>query len=95
MEDILEEVLELANFSVLCADKFGLAMQLVPTNDENYLAPENVPASKNQGEEVYNIYCGSDGIFWRCLTRARNHKPCVKFSPDIELTKLQLFQIFL
>ena len=58
----MEEVVELANLAFLGDDEVGLEMQLIPTDDENSLTPENVPASSNQGEAVYNADCGHDGI---------------------------------
>ena len=91
----MEEVVELANLAVLGEDKVGLEMQLVPTDDENSPAPENLSASSNQGESVYNVYWGHDGIFQRRLIVARNHNPCVHFAPNIEPTKMQLSQLII
>ena len=50
---------------------------------------------KNQGEAVYNVDWGHDGIFWRCLTVKGNHNKGVKFTPYIDPTKLQLSHLIL
>ena len=94
-EEVEEEVVELINLAVLDEDEVGLEIQFIPNDYANDPAPENVPASTNQGEVVYNVDWGHDENFRRRLTGARNHNLCVHFSPDIDLTKLQLFQMFL
>ena len=62
MEDMEEELVDIANLSVLGNDEVRLEMQLIPTNDKNYPAPENTTEIKNQGEVVYNSYWGHGGI---------------------------------
>ena len=62
MEDMEEELVDIAKFSVLGNDEVRLEMQLIPTNDKNYPAPENTTEIKNQGEVVYNSYWGHGGI---------------------------------
>ena len=79
--------------AVLVEDDVGLEMQLVPTNDGSDTDPENVPEITNQGETMYNDDQGHDEIFWRHLTSARNHNLFLHFSPDIDMTELQLFQM--
>ena len=86
--------MELANLAVLGEDEVGLAIYLIPTNDNNAPAPENMPESKNQWEVVYNVYWGHDRIFRRNLTGARNRNPCVHFAPDDDPKNMQLFQFF-
>ena len=60
--------MELANLSVLGEDEVGLLIQIMPTDDDNALTPENVPAITNQGEAVYNAHYGDDefsgGLWW-------------------------------
>ena len=51
-----EKELELASFKVLGEDEFRLAIQIGPTNDENYPSPENVTESIKKGEVLYNAY---------------------------------------
>ena len=94
IEDRVEEVADLENLSVLGKDKVGLAMQLLQTDDDNAPDPENIRASTNKGETVYNTDWGHSGILHRRLMGARNHNMCVQFAPDIKPTDLQLFQMF-
>ena len=84
VEEMEEEVVELANLSVLGEEEVGLEMQLEPNNDDNTPAPYNVTESKNQGESIYNADWGHDGIFRRRLAGSRNQNPCVPFAPNIE-----------
>ena len=57
-EEMSEEEVELVNLAVLGEDYFGLVMHLIPANDDNSTASENVPESTNQGGAVYNSYLG-------------------------------------
>ena len=43
---------------------------------------------------MYNVDWVHDEIFQWSIGGARNHNPCVHFAPDIDPTKLQLFQMF-
>ena len=72
MEEMATEVVELVNLAVLGDDEVGLEMQFMPTDDEKAPAAENVPASKNKGEEVYNTDWVHGGIFRWHLTGASN-----------------------
>ena len=63
-------------------------------NDDNAPDLENVPASSNQWEVVYNSDWGHDGFCQRCLEGARNHNLCVCLNPDIDPTEMQMFQMF-
>ena len=91
-----EEVVDLKKLAVLGEDEVGLVMQLVPIDDDNAPAPENVPEISNQGEVVYNADWVHTGILWQHLTGTRNHNPCDHFAPDINPTELQMFrQVFL
>ena len=44
VEDMADEVVELANVAVLGEDEVGLTMQLIPNDDDNATSPENVPS---------------------------------------------------
>ena len=70
-----EEVAELTSLAVLDEDEVWLAMQLMPTDDDNYAAQENVPEIKNQGEVVYNEDWVFGGSFQWHLADTRNHNP--------------------
>ena len=94
MEEMADKVVELANLAVLGEDEIGLAMHIVLNDDENAPSPENVPASTDKGEVVYNAEWGHDRIFRRNLTGARNRNPCVHFAPDDDPKNMQLFQFF-
>ena len=53
-----------------------------------------MPKITNKGEAVNNLHWGHDGIFrWR-LTGARNDNMCVHFDPNVDLTKMQMFDLF-
>ena len=75
MKKMTEEVAELTSLAVLDEDEVWLAMQLMPTDDDNYAAQENVPEITNQGEAVYNEDWVFGGSFQRHLADARNHNP--------------------
>ena len=94
IEDRVEEVADIENLSVLGKDKVGLAMQLLQTDDDNAPDPENIRASTNKGETVYNTDWGHSGILHRRLMGARNHNTFVHLTSDIDPTKIQLFQLF-
>ena len=46
-EDMAEEVVELTNLLVLGEEEVGSAIQLMPTDDDNVPAQENIPESSN------------------------------------------------
>ena len=46
-EEMAEEVVELTNLLVLGEEEVGSAIQLMPTDDDNVPAQENIPESSN------------------------------------------------
>ena len=84
MEEMADKVVELANLAVLGEDEIGLAMHIVLNDDENAPSLENVPASTDKGEVVYNADWGHDRIFRRRLVGRRNQNLYVHVVPDIE-----------
>ena len=88
VENMTEEVVELPTFSVLGEDEFGVSIQLILANDENFTTTEKFPVTSNQGAAVYNVYWFHSGICVRHLMGARKHNPCFNFAPDIDPTKL-------
>ena len=69
-------------------DEVGLEIKIVPTYDDNDTSPQNVPESKNQGDEVYNAYWEHGGILRWNLMGPMNHNICVHFALDINPTNL-------
>ena len=95
VDNMMEEVVELPNFSILSEDEVGVSIQLIPADDENFTTPKHFPVTSNQGAAVYNVDWVHGGICVRRLMGAKKHNPRFNFSPDIDPTKLQPFQFFL
>ena len=79
----MEEVAYLANMAFLGDDEVGLEMQLVLADDDNAPTPLDVPEITNQGEAVYIVDWGYDGIFHRRLAVERNRDIYVHFASYI------------
>ena len=76
--------MELANLAVLDEDEIGLAIYIVLKDDDNAPSPENMLASTDKGEVVYNADWGNDIIFRRHMVGSRNKNLYVHVVPDIE-----------
>ena len=84
MEEMADKVAELANLAVLDEDEIGLAIYIVLKDDDNAPSPENMLASTDKGEVVYNADWGHDRIFRRHMVGRRNQNLYVHVVPDIE-----------
>eukprot|EP00980_Cylindrotheca_fusiformis_P024084 scaffold11524_cov91-Cylindrotheca_fusiformis.AAC.3 len=94
--ELPEEVQQLQNrpnLTNIGDEDIAVVQALVETDDDNLPAPENAPVPGQRVDDVMGLW-GHNGLCARRMMNARDTLPTILFTPGIQPTTLQLFELF-